>query len=373
MRSSRASQGLPVAGANARDDLEIVIAQSADDRGFAFGKIRRTGDAVERIAVTIRIGHHRVYAFIIPAGVPADFSAMKPGAVRNWSLLFALVAMWGSAFMFMKIGVATVAPASLVAGRLMLAAALLYAVMRARGLTLPPPGKRWLPFAALAILGNCLPFYLIAWGQQFIDSALAGILIAIMPLATLVLAHFFVAGERMTGPRALGFAIGFAGIVVLMGPAALTGLGGSPGKAMAQVAVLAGALCYAANSVLARRTIANDFLVASTAVLIIASALMVPVALVLDAPWTGAPSAGSVAAIVWLGIGPTALATILYFQLIAAAGPTFMAIVNYLSPVVALLAGVLLMGEQPGATAIAGLVLILLGIALSRRAPLHQA
>ena len=298
---------------------------------------------------------------------------MKPGAVRNWSLLFALVAMWGSAFMFMKIGVATVAPATLAAGRLVLAAALLYAVMRARGLALPPPGKRWLPFAALAVLGNCLPFYLIAWGQQFIDSALAGILISIMPLATLVLAHYFVAGERMTAPRALGFAVGFAGIVVLMGPAALAGLGGSPGKALAQVAVLAGALCYAGNSVLARRTIATDFLVASTAVLIIASVLMVPVALVLDHPWAAAPSAGSVAAIVWLGIGPTALATILYFQLIAAAGPTFMAIVNYLSPIVALLAGVLLLGEQPGTTAVAGLLLILLGIALSRRASLRQA
>ncbi len=298
---------------------------------------------------------------------------MRPGAVRNWSQLFALVAMWGSAFMFMKIGVATVAPATLAASRLVLAAVLLYAVMRARGLALPPPGKRWLPFTALAILGYCLPFYLIAWGQQFIDSALAGILIAVMPLATLVLAHFFIAGERMSAPRALGFAIGFAGILILMGPAALAGLGGSLDKALAQVAVLAGALCYAGNSVLARRTIAADFLVASTAVLIVASVVMVPVALVVDRPWIAAPSVGSVAAIVWLGIGPTALATLLYFQLIAAAGPTFMAIVNYLSPIVALLAGVLLLGEQPGTTAVAGLALILLGIALSRRAPRRQA
>src|SRR6185369_13397838 len=115
---------------------------------------------------------------------------MTSGAVRNWSLLLALVAMWGSSYLFMKIGVATVAPATLVASRLVLAAAVLYVVMRARGLELPPLGRRWWPFAALAVLGNCLPFYLIAWGQQFIDSALAGILISIMPLATLVLAHF---------------------------------------------------------------------------------------------------------------------------------------------------------------------------------------
>ena len=294
---------------------------------------------------------------------------MNLRAIRNWSLLLALTAMWGSAFMFMKIGVATVAPATLVASRLFLGAVILYVVMRARGRALPPPGRRWLPIATLAILGNCLPFYLITWGQQFIDSALAGILISIMPLATLVLAHFFIAGERMTMPRALGFAIGLSGIVVLMGPAALAGLGGSLGTAMAQVAVLGGALCYAGNSVLARRTITADFLVVSTAVLIVASALMVPVALVFEHDRSAMPSVGSIAAIVWLGIGPTALATLLYFQLIAAAGPTFMANVNYLSPVVALLAGVLLLGEQPGTTAIAGLMLILLGIALSRRLP----
>jgi drug/metabolite transporter (DMT)-like permease len=189
----------------------------------------------------------------------------------------------------------------------------------------------------------------------------------VMPLATLLLAHFFVAGERMTAARALGFSIGLAGVVVLMGSTALTGLGGSLLKASAQAAVLAGALCYAANSVLARRLIATDFLVASTAVLIVASALMVPAALVFDYPWALAPSAGSAAAIVWLGIGPTALATILYFRLIAAAGPTFMSLVNYLSPVVAVLAGVSLLGEEPGVTALAGLGLILLGIALSRR------
>ena len=292
---------------------------------------------------------------------------MHSHPIKHWVLLLALTAMWGSAFMFIKLGVATVPPATLVAGRLTIGAALLYAVMRARGLALPPLGRRWLPFILLAIVGNSVPFYLISWGQQFIDSALAGILIAVMPLATLLLAHFFVAGERLTFNRALGFAVGFAGIVVLMGPVALAGLGPSPIKATAQAAVLAGALFYAANSVMARRLVVADFLVASTAVLLVAGVMMVPFALVLDHQWVLAPSMGSAAAIVWLGVGPTALATILYFRLIASAGPTFMSIVNYLSPLVALLAGVLLLGEKPGVTAVGGLGLILLGIALSRR------
>ena len=287
--------------------------------------------------------------------------------IRDWALLAALVAMWGSAFMFVKLGVATVPPATLAASRLVIGAAILYAVMRSRGLALPPPGRRWLSFVALAIVGNSAPFYLISWGQQVIESALAGILMAIMPLATLLLAHFYVAGERLTVYRALGFSLGFAGIVVLMGPAALAGLGGSLLVVTAQAAVLAGALCYAASSVMARRLIEADFLVASTAVLIVASVASLPLALVLDRPWELAPSAGSAAAIVWLGIGPTALATLLYFTLIASAGPTFMSLVNYLSPMVALLAGITLLGEQPGTSAVAGLGLILLGIALSRR------
>lgn len=272
--------------------------------------------------------------------------------------------MWGSSFMFIKISVATVPPATLVASRLALGALILYFVMRARGLSLPPPGRRWIAFTALAILGNCLPFLLIAVGQRTIDSALAGILISVMPLATMVLAHFFVKGEHLTRERAIGFAIGFAGVIVLMGPSALTGFGS---QALAEIAVLGGALCYAANSVLARRTIVADFIVASTAVLVIASVVMVPIALAVDRTWDIVPSLASVSAIIWLGVGPTALATIIYFKLIAVAGPTFMAMVNYLSPVVALFAGVVLLGERPGATAFSGLALILLGIAISRR------
>src|SRR5688572_19437629 len=238
--------------------------------------------------------------------------------------------MWGSAFMFVKIGVASVPPATLVAGRLAVGAAVLYALLRMRGLTLGPLAPGWISIALLALVGNCVPFFLITWGQQFVDSALAGILMAAMPLATMVLAHFFVAGERMTPSRGGGFLIGFTGIVFLMGPAALAGMGGSLREVIAQATILGGALCYAANSVLARRVVTDDFLMASTAIIIVAAVVMVPIAFVVDRPWTLAPTVGSAAAIVWLGAGPTAIATIVYFRLIAAAGPTFMSIVNYL-------------------------------------------
>lgn len=289
---------------------------------------------------------------------------MPAHSARDWGLLLALSAMWGTAFLVIKLGVATVPPVTLVAGRIVLGALILFIAMRWRGLALPPPGRAWLPFVVIAFVGNSAPFFLISWGQSIIDSALAGILMAIMPLTTLVLAHFFIAGERMTAWRTVGFVTGFSGIIVLMGPDALAG---ADGNILAELAVLAGAICYAANSVISRRVIKTDFLVASAAVMIVGSIMTLPLALLIDRPWTLAPSATSVIAIVWLGIGPTALATLLYFKLIATAGPTFMSLVNYLTPVVALMGGVFLLGEHPGTNAFAGLAMILLGIAVSRR------
>jgi drug/metabolite transporter (DMT)-like permease len=117
---------------------------------------------------------------------------------------------------------------------------------------------------------------------------------------------------------------------------------------------------------MARLLVRSDFLVASTGTLLVSSVIVIPLTLALDTPWTLQPSASSVAAIVWLGVGPTAIATILYFRLISSAGPTFMSLVNYLSPAVAVFLGVTLLGEEPGVNAYAGLVLILGGIALTQ-------
>jgi drug/metabolite transporter (DMT)-like permease len=285
---------------------------------------------------------------------------------HDWALLSALVVMWGSSFMFNKLGVATVPPLTLVAGRLTLGALTLLLLLYGRGLRLPPLGSIWIAYGVLGIVGNALPFFLITWGQQVVDSALAGILMAGMPLATLVLAHFLVQGERMTGMRVFGFALGFLGIVFLMEPAAVAGIGGAARQVISQLSILCGALCYSANSVMARLLVRSDFLVAATATLLVSALLVIPLALVVDEPWNLRPSFSSTAAIVWLGVGPTAIATILYFRLISSAGPTFMSLVNYLSPAIAVFLGVVLLGEEPGVNAYAGLVLILTGIAISQ-------
>lgn len=285
---------------------------------------------------------------------------------RDWTLLLALVVMWGSSFMFNRIAVATLPPLTVVAGRVGIAALVLIVIVYLLGKRLPPPGRAWLPYVVIAIVGNAVPFYLITWGQQVVESALAGILMAMMPLATIVLAHFLIAGEHLTRQRATGFAIGFLGIALLMGPAALAGVGGDAVRIVSQLAVLGGALCYALQSVLTRLIIKGDVMVSAAATLLVAAVIVVPVALWLDRSWLLAPAASSVGAVVWLGVAPTAIATILYFMLIRSAGPSFMSLVNYLSPGVAVMLGLLVMGETPRATAYLGLALILAGIACSQ-------
>lgn len=288
---------------------------------------------------------------------------------RDWMLLLALVVMWGSSFMFNRIAVASLPPLTVVAGRIGIAAIVLIVIVHALGKRLPPPGRDWWPYLVIAIIGNAVPFYLITWGQQVVESALAGILIAIMPLATILLAHFLIAGEHLTRQRVAGFIIGFSGILLLMGPDALAGVGGDGLRIVSQLAVLGGALCYALQSVLTRLIIKGDILVAAAATLLIAAVIAVPVALLLDRPWLLAPTASSVAAVVWLGVGPTALATVLYFMLIRSAGPTFMSLVNYLSPGVAVILGLLVLGETPQVYAYIGLALILAGLAFSQSRP----
>ena len=287
----------------------------------------------------------------------------------DWFRLASLVAIWGTAFLFIDLAVATLPPATLVAMRVVVAAAVLLALLPTLGLRLPPLGPVWLRFTLLAAVGNAIPFFLISWGQTRVASGLAGLLMAINPLTTLVLAHFFVPGEGITRARASGFAVGFLGVVVLTGPAALASLGGQASALAHQAAILAGATCYAINTILARRMPPMQPIVSAAGTLTMASAIMIPASLALDAPWRLEPTAGSVAAGVWLGLVPTGLATVLYFRIVSSAGPTFLTLSNYPIPVVALLTGAVVLAEPLEWRIGAALALILGGLYWSQRSP----
>jgi drug/metabolite transporter (DMT)-like permease len=215
------------------------------------------------------------------------------------------------------------------------------------------------------MLGNGIPFTLVSWGEIEVSASLAAILIGVMPVFTVVFAHL-TAIERIDGPRRLiGVGAGLAGLVVLMGPAALGRLGGE--AVLAQLAVAGAAASYAATAVYARRlTLRMPTLTLAAGTMGASAAVMVPAALLVDAPWRLAPSAGAVASVAALGVFATALASIVYFRLLASAGPTFSSMINYLIPAFGAVIGVAWLGEAVGPRELVALALILGAIALVR-------
>jgi drug/metabolite transporter (DMT)-like permease len=284
----------------------------------------------------------------------------------DWFGILALAVLWGTSFLFVKIAVREVPPLTMVAARFVIAASVLGVAVRARGLRLPTSRRVWSHYLLMSLIGNSIPFSLIAWGQIRVDVGLAGILMGVMPLMTLLLAHFFVPGERMTPRMAGGFAVGFIGLVALFGPEALLEFGGESSDLLSQLAIGLAAICYATNTIITRRLGTLDPLVSATTVMWITTAIMVPLALWVERPWNLAWSAESIASVVWLGLFATALATIVYFRIIQRAGPTFLSLINYMIPVVALAAGAIVLEEKLVGTVLIGMALILTGLAISQ-------
>ncbi len=285
----------------------------------------------------------------------------------DWISLFALTALWGTAFVLNEVALASFAPSVLVAGRIIIAAALIVGYLHLSGNSLPKPGRAWWPMAVLAIFGNVLPFHLVSWSQQHIESSLAGVLMAVMPLFVLTLAHFFVPGARLTLYRALGFLIGFTGVVVIIGPDFANGFDGNVAF-WGAIAVLGAAFSYSISTIYARRLGAGDPVRRSAGMLIVASMMSLPVA-AFEIPGITTPSIGSVAALGILGLLATGFATLLYFRLVQGPGPTFLSLVNYLVPAWAVIAGAVFLDESLSLSVFVGLWLILCGIALSEIGP----
>lgn len=285
--------------------------------------------------------------------------------LAHWLLLLALVAMWGSAFTLTGVAVRGFSPSTLVAVRLLMGAVLLTGLVVLRRLRFPLLPRFWLFSLLISLAGNCVPFWLISFGQQRVDSGLAGILMGIMPLTTMVLAHFFVQGERLNVVKLAGVGIGFVGLVVLIGPAALLEIEGQGSTLVYELAILGGAVCYAINAILARHRPPADPQVAAAGVMLMGSLLMAPIGLP-DAPaeLAVAPS-GPLWALLALGVIATAIATVVFLKLVTVAGPSFTSFINYLIPVWAVLMGVVFLGERPGVVALVALLLILSGIGLS--------
>ncbi|MBC8267993.1 MAG: EamA family transporter [Rhodospirillaceae bacterium] len=285
------------------------------------------------------------------------FSSVRPAL-----LLLLLATIWSSSFGFIKVGVETIPPMTLAAVRIILAALLLYGVARFKGMAIPKDKQFWWLAFLMGIFGNGLPFTLIGWGEQTIDSGLAAILMSVMPLATILLLHVFSSDERLTPAKLFGMVVGFCGVVVLVGPEALKGLGGD---AVRQIAVASGALCYAIATTIAKNVPRLHPAVSGTAVMTMGGIQMTVLSLFFDQPWLLSPSLMSSFSAVYLGLFPTAVATLIYFHLIKERGATFIAFNNYLIPGLGVLWGVLFLSEHVSVQEIFALGLILTGIGIA--------
>lgn len=287
---------------------------------------------------------------------------------RHWLLLGALVVLWGSSYFLVEIALGHLAPRQVAGGRILLGALVLAAALAGPGRP-ALGGWRFLGLAlAMAVLGNCLPFLLISWGQVRIESGLAGILAATTPLCVLVLSHWLLHDEQLDRRQVGAFVLAFAGVVVLLGAESLAGLGGSPERLAGSLAVLAAAFCYALSTVLARFMPAGRPLAVAAAVLVCAALLIAPLALP-GLPHPADLPGAVLAAVAVLGIFGTGLASVLYFRLVSEAGARFVSLLNFLVPAWAVLLGSLLLHERLPPSAWLALALILGGLLLTQRRP----
>ena len=275
---------------------------------------------------------------------------------RAWVAFAAVSVIWGIPYLFIRIAVrGGVTPLTLAWGRLALAAVILVTLAWRAG-TLSHTRGLWRWLIAYAIAEVSIPFPLIAFGEQHVASSLAAIVIAAVPLIGAVLAMRFDHSEKPTRLRAFGLLIGFAGVIALVG----IDVAGKPDELLGTGAILVAAVGYSIGPMIIKHRLAGlDGRATIGASLGIAAIILAPGAL-LDMP-SRTPTAGAIASVVVLGLVCTAAAFIILKVLIQEAGTSRAMVITYINPVIAVALGVALLGEQPGAGAVAGLLLILAG------------
>lgn len=288
-------------------------------------------------------------------------------------MVAALGLTWGGTFMVTEVALTGITPFWLAAWRIGFAAILMTVIWRALGGKLfaaPPAPRTIVSVAAIGGVSTAIPFMLLAWGQQYVTSGFAGVSMASVALIVLPLAHFFVPGERITWRRAMGFTIGFCGILILIGGQAFE-TSGAKLETAGRMACVSAACCYGISSVLMRRLPAVDPIGLSTVLLIIAAGLVTPIAWVVEGPPLK-PDENTLIVIAFLGLIPTAGASILRVLVIRSAGPVFMSLTNYQVPVWSVVLGLVLLNEPVPPSLLWAMALILSGVGLSQYGALRR-
>ncbi|MBX4889170.1 DMT family transporter [Rhizobium bangladeshense] len=283
----------------------------------------------------------------------------NPNLARELVLLLVLATLWGSSYTFIKIGVETIPPVTLIAVRTLIAGAILLAVLRHRHVRLPSDRATWRLFVVQACLNSVIPFTLIAWAEQSVDAGLAVILNSATPIFTFLLTVSMTRHEQVAVRKLFGVVAGLAGICLVVGVEALGGLGES---LMAQLAIILATICYAGAAIFSKNFRGLDPGVPAAGSLISGAVILMPISLVVDRPWALDPSAASVLALLALSAFSTALAFTIYFRLVQTLGSVGTTSQAYLRVPIGVAIGIAFLGERLSPTAWIGLICVILGV-----------
>lgn len=287
--------------------------------------------------------------------------------ILDWVLIALLSLLWGSSFLFNEIALRELPLFTIVACRLTLATCFL-GILAGRKDTRQTPDTQPVSFARLtvwarvALLNNVIPLTLIVWAQQTIEVGLAAILNALTPFAALLLAHWLTDDEVLTFRKVAGIGIGIAGVILLIGPSVLLGLGE---HAAAQIACICAAISYAYGGLYARKAIGNtrEPIRAALCQLAAAAIITTPIALAIDQPWyLSIPALAVITAVIGSAVLSTALAYVIYYRVLPTSGAGNLLLVTLLIPVSAGLLAWLVLEETPSRSQLIANVIIMLGL-----------
>jgi drug/metabolite transporter (DMT)-like permease len=284
----------------------------------------------------------------------------RTGMGREIALLALLATLWGGSYTLIKIGVATIPPITLIAARTVIAGLLLLVVMHARGLRLPRGGAIWRRFLFQACLNSVIPWTLIAWGERSLDAGLATILNSSSPIFAFFFTLAITRHEAVSLRKLAGVLAGMAGICLIVGVQALTGLGE---QLIAEIATVAATICYAAGAIFSRGFKGLDPMAPAAGSLLSGAAILIPISLVVDRPWTLAPSMDSILALAGLAAFSTALAFVIYFRLVVTLGSVGTTAQAYLRVPIGVAIGAVFLGESLTSSAWLGLGCVVFGVA----------
>ena len=283
----------------------------------------------------------------------------KTSMATDLLLLLTLATLWGASYTLIKVGVETISPITFIAVRTLVAGLILVAALRLRGLKLPTDRQTWTLFTVQACLNSAVPFTLIAWAEQTTDAGLATILSSTTPIFAFLLTALITRHESVSAAKLFGVAAGIVGICLIVGMEALAGSGEN---LWAQLAIVAATICYAAAAIFGKNFKGLDPMMPAAGSLIAGAAILIPVSLVVDRPWTLTPSTDSMLALLALAVFSTALAFVIYFRLVQTLGSVGTTAQAYLRVPIGVGIGVVFLGETLASTAWLGLACVVTGV-----------